>query len=468
MADVVVLGAGICGLAAAALLAEDGHRVVVAERDGNGVPPSGPDAWRGWSRRGVAQFRHAHWLQPRGRALLDEHLPAMTKAMRDAGCLSYDMLRPGPPPIAGMAAQPGDERFVTVTGRRPVVERAVAGVVAEVADLRRGVAVAGLLTGPSDVPGVPHVTGVRTATGEEIRADLVVDATGRRSPLPGRLAAIGARPPVEEAGTTGFFYYTRYFRGPDGPPPSRTGLLVPLGSISLLYIPADNGTWSVTVYASARDAAMRALRHEEVWTRVVRRCPLHAHLLDGEPITDVLAIGGTLDRYRRFVVDGLPVATGVVAVGDSWACTNPSIGRGMTLALLHATHLREVVRAHLDAPGRLAEAFDAVTEAELTPWYRATVAFDRDRQAVIDALVDGRPAPPPADDGAALGRALAVAMAHDPEAYRAYLDIAGVLGLPQAVLARPGLAERITEIARSVPAPQVPGPDRQELLALVG
>jgi hypothetical protein len=45
-------------------------------------------------------------------------------------------------------------------------------------------------------------------------------------------------------------------------------------------------------------------------------------------VTDVLPMGGTIERYRRFVVDGVPVATGIVSVGDSWACTNPSLGRG--------------------------------------------------------------------------------------------------------------------------------------------
>jgi flavin-dependent dehydrogenase len=221
------------------------------------------------------------------------------------------------------------------------------------------------------------------------------------------------------------------------------------------------------VYVSARDAVMRDLRRAEVWTRMIESCPLHAHLLDGEPITDVLAISGTIDRYRRFVVDGLPVATGIVAVGDAWACTNPSVGRGMTLGLLHATRLRDVVRSELDAPGRLAEAFDAVTEAELTPWYRATLDVDRDRQAEIDALVDGRPAPPPADDAAAVGRALTVAMAYDPEAYRAFIDIAGVIDLPQNVFSRPGLVERIMAIAQSEPPMQIPAPNRQELMELV-
>ncbi len=467
MADIVVLGAGMCGLASAALLAEDGHDVVVLERDRAGLPASGQEAWQGWSRHGVAQFRGPHWLHPGGRAMLESHLPTVKDALAAAGGLTYDLLNPAPPPIADMAAEPGDERFITLTGRRPVLEQAFASVANKVADIRRGVTVAELLTGPSDIPGVPHVTGVQTADGDRIEADLVVDATGRRSLLPGWLDGIGARPLIEESDKSGFFYYTRYFHSASGPPQAHAGLLAPIGSVSLLYLPADNHTWSITVYVSSRDLAMRELRRNEVWTRLIESCPLHAHLLNGEPITDVLPIGGTIDRYRRFVVDGLPVATGVLAVGDAWACTNPSLGRGMSLGLRHAARMRDIVRSELGAPSRLAEAFDTMTEAELTPWYRATLDVDRNRQAEIDAIIDGQPVPPPADDAAALGRALMVAMAYDPEAYRAFLDITGVIRLPQEVFTRPGLVDRIMSIAQSEPPLRAPGPSREELMQLV-
>lgn len=467
MADIVVLGAGMCGLASAALLAQDGHDVTVLERDRGGVPLSGPEAWQDWSRHGVAQFRQPHWLHPGGRAVLDSELPTVTDALAAAGGLRYDLLHPTPPPIADMPSRPGDERFMTLTGRRPVLEQAMGTVAEKVADIRRGVTVAGLLTGASDGPGVPHVAGVETTEGERITADLVVDATGRRSMLPGWLDAIGARPAIEETERSGFFYYTRYFHSPGGPPPARSGLLVPVGSFSLVYLPCDNQTWSVTVYVPSRDTAMRELRRNDVWTRLVRSCPLHAHLLDGEPITDVLAMSGTVERYRRFVVDDLPVATGVLAVADAWACTNPSLGRGISLGLLHAVRLRDAVRSEIAAPVRLARAFDAATEAELTPWYRATRDVDRDRQAEIDAIVDGRPVPPPTDDAAAVGRALMVAMAYDPDAYRAFVDIVGVIEPPDDVLARPGLVERIMSIVRSEPALRIPGPTRQELLDLV-
>ena len=71
----------------------------------------------------------------------------MKNALAQPGGLTYDLLNP-PPPIADMAAEPGDERFITLTGRRPVIEQAFASVAEKVADIRRGVTVAELLTGP--------------------------------------------------------------------------------------------------------------------------------------------------------------------------------------------------------------------------------------------------------------------------------------------------------------------------------
>ena len=102
-----------------------------------------------------------------------------------------------------------------MTGRRPVLEAATAAAAQDQpgVTVRRGVRVAGLLSGPSAVPGVPHVTGVRTDAGEELRADLVIDAMGRRTRAADWIAALGGRPPQVEAEDKGFVYYTRYFTG---------------------------------------------------------------------------------------------------------------------------------------------------------------------------------------------------------------------------------------------------------------
>ena len=66
MAKVLVLGGGFSGLASALMLARDGHAVTVLERDPAPVPESPELAWEAWERRGVAQFRQAHYMQPRG------------------------------------------------------------------------------------------------------------------------------------------------------------------------------------------------------------------------------------------------------------------------------------------------------------------------------------------------------------------------------------------------------------------
>jgi hypothetical protein len=51
------------------------------------------------------------------------------------------------------------------------------------------------------------------------------------------------------------------------------------------------------VSISSGDQAPKKLRDPKHWTALVAACPLHAHWLDGEPITDVLPMGGTIDRY---------------------------------------------------------------------------------------------------------------------------------------------------------------------------
>ena len=81
-------------------------------------------------------------------------------------------------------------------------------------------------------------------------------------------------------------------------------------------------------------------------------------------------MAGVLDRYRRFVVDGAPIVTGLAAVGDARACTNPSGGRGVSVGMVHAQLLRRTVRTHLDDPAGFAQAWDEGTEQLVGPFTR--------------------------------------------------------------------------------------------------
>jgi 2-polyprenyl-6-methoxyphenol hydroxylase-like FAD-dependent oxidoreductase len=462
MARIVVCGGSIIGLSTAMLLARDGHDVTVVEQDPSEAPQDPASAWQDWHRRGVAQFRQPHLVLSRARQILDTDLPGLTDQLLDAGCVSVNPLAELPPTFPDRTPRPGDDRFRLVTGRRPVVEAVVAQAATRQpgVTIRRGVGVRGLLANLDRA--VPHVQGVFLDGGEELRADLVVDATGRHTRLSGWLAPLTSMRPTVEAEDSGFIYYTRYFTGPE-PPALRGPPVAALGSISVLTLIGDNSTWSVTVWTSARDTALRALRDIDRFTRVVGGCPGQAHWLGGQPITDVLVMGGILDRYRRFVVDGRPVATGVVAVGDAWACTNPSAGRGLSVGLLHAQRLRDAARDGLADPDAVVLRFDALTERDVTPFYRDQITADRRRLAEIEALRDGNEPAPPADPTAT---ALGEAMPYDADVFRGLLEMVNCLALPQEVLNRPGFRDRIA--ARSGERPMgPPAPSRAELLDLV-
>jgi 2-polyprenyl-6-methoxyphenol hydroxylase-like FAD-dependent oxidoreductase len=236
-----------------------------------------------------------------------------------------------------------------------------------------------------------------------------------------------------------------------------------MGSFSILTLLGDNDTWSVTMFGPTRDTPLKSLRDPDRFNRVVAACPLQAHWLDGDPITDVLPMAGVVDSYRRFVVDGRPVVTGFAAVGDAWACTNPSAGRGLSVGIIHAQLLRSVVRRHLDDPGELSRALDTETEEQVAPWYWSQIKADQARFAEMTACREGTPPPPPDPTMAKFMTAIGT----DPDMFRGLIEIVGCLSHPREVLGRPEIQAALAKVDPDDAPPAFPGPDRSQLLKLL-
>jgi 2-polyprenyl-6-methoxyphenol hydroxylase-like FAD-dependent oxidoreductase len=238
-------------------------------------------------------------------------------------------------------------------------------------------------------------------------------------------------------------------------------------SVSILTLPCDYGTWATFFTASAGDSALRTLRDRAVWQAAPARYPTASHWGDGEPITEVQVIAAIEERHRRFVVDSEPVATGLVAIGDARACTNPSLGRGTSIGLLHSCALRDLLRqVRPDDPEMLVRRFEEDTERTVGPLYRMTLAFDRHRLAEIDGDISGRPYSTP-DPAWAITKAMNAATFLDPDVVRARVAIGALQVTPPELLAKPGLLDTILALGANATQDPVPGPTRAELLATV-
>jgi 2-polyprenyl-6-methoxyphenol hydroxylase-like FAD-dependent oxidoreductase len=464
----MIVGGGMCGLASASMLADDGHEVTVIERDKAPLPPDVETAYETWDRSSVAQFNLGHWMHAAGTKILKNHVPEAYRLLLENGGCEFNITKYLLSMQPGVELTPEDDDCDLLTGRRSTLEWALANAVEQHAGatVRRGAVVAGLGTGSEIIAGVPHVTGVRLDDGSTIDADLVIDATGRRSPTLNWLADIEARAPIEESDDSGFAYYGRYYRSTDGRTPPVFGpLLAPYGSFSVLSLPADNGTWSLTLYGLSDDKATRAFRRADVYQRVIEACPLNAHWLNGEPMSDIITMSGAVDRHREFVVDGVPCATGLLTVGDAASCTNPSLGRGMTLGLMQVMVMRDCIAELFEDPSALAQAFHERSASDVGPWHDATTSIDRKRVNEMRAYVRGeKPTPDPTDQIADLTFAAAT---KDARCARAAGRMFSCVALPADVFSEPGFVDHVIAQADQVSVAPLPGPDRTQLLELI-
>ena len=465
---IVFVGGGIVGLCGALLLARDGHDVTVLERDPAPPPFPADRAWTDWERRGVTQFRLPHIFQPRFKELMDANAPEIMSALADAGALLINPLRYAHPLLTG-GYRESDERYDAYTARRPVSEAAIANLAATTDGItvRRGVAVVGLLTGDRSPDGIPHVIGVRTDSGEDVFADVVIDAAGRRSALPTRLEDIGPRAPIAHKDPGGFMYLCRHFRSGDGSVPQTIGPpTMEHASHTVLTLPADNGTWGLAIVISGSDVALRGLKETENWTTAIKGHALAAHWLEGDPIDDGVSVMAKIeDEHRTFVVDGAPVATGVLAFADSWAVTNPTLGRGIAMGAMHGVALRDLLHDAPSDPVELTLGWHDATAQSVEPWFEETTALDDGRLQQVHAEIAGRRFEPSLQY--ALKEHLWGSSNKDPDALRYLLENVSVF-TPQAELfARPGVRELVLELGSGWREERLPGLTHEELLAIV-
>ena len=463
MAKVGVIGAGLGGLATSLFLARRGHQVSLVEKDPEAPPADPEECFRSWSRRGVAQARQPHVMLTRSSAILRAEAPDVLDALGEAGAhFVTETLEPVDPLRT--------ELPFFVTARRLMFEAVLRRKVLAEANVRwlGGTAATGLVLRPGS--DVPVVTGVTLDDGEALSADLTVDAAGRFSQTPRWLEDAGLGPLEEVCQECGFCYMTRWYRFapgqamPGGPMP----IFVNSPFVLFYGFLADRDVFALGMGLSVRDPLAATLRSPPAFERVLAAVPeLAVWLSRGEAISDLHILGRIENRSRTLLRQGMPVVAGLALVGDSAMHTNPTLGRGISMAFVQAQRLADAVSQGDPTTLEFARAFEGWRADELGVWFEGQAQQDSARIAQMDAALAGV-APQPSNDPTARFFAAAQVVARDNrDVGLAWSRMSNLLITPAEFAADPHVQAAVSaHLAAGGGGPPMTGPTREMFVAL--
>lgn len=337
--DVVIIGASLAGLFAAAAVAAAGARAMIIERD---VLPDVP-----MPRKGVPQGRQPHLLLHRGLLAAEELMPGIRQELLDHGAVPFDTGT-----IAWLDEYGWSPTWIpayeTVSATRPLLEHLVRERVRRLAGvtLHEGVRV-------TDLHRDAHCWLVVREDHTTVQADLVIDASGRGSRLPHWLRELGIQMSEPLTVDARLGYACRTYRA-IGEPPIETAVVIaatPQTGRGALAIPVENGNWLViAVGYGDRRPSRSAAEFDEFLSALPDPAiaDLTQHL---EPVGDIAIHRQTGNRRNRYGRSRTWPA-GLLAVGDAYCAFNPVYGQGITVAACQARLIRDALKHDRTPTGR--------------------------------------------------------------------------------------------------------------------
>ncbi len=472
MPTAVIAGGSVAGLASALALSGIGYRVLVLERAPKPPQPSTVEATSWWQRPTVPQGRQSHTLTSLGVRVLRERAPQVLAGAGAAGAPTLDLTQALSAEAGGGAREPGDSELVALGCRRSTLELLLHRTVSDLADVtvRHDTTVASL-----ELDAVHRrVKAVVTGTGERIRADIVVDATGYRALSRRWLRDAGVPLAADRTSPSGLVGHTRFYRLKSrtlpGPLNRGHGVGDVFGHYAGVLHPGDNGTFAIALGSLPGDRALLGLRSGPGFTAAARATPgLALWLEDGvsSAISPVRVISSPPNTLSGAAGPEQCPVPGLFQVGDAACITNPLFGRGMSLALDHAFRLADLLAEQPDIDIAQRRAVARMTHELFLPWYEQSAGSDRLRIARWRAAIEGSAPAVPAPQGELpTTEEIVNAARSDGTVWRGLTRMLMTLSTPAELFADDKFLARVRQAPSAGPAPS-PQLSREELVRRV-
>jgi 2-polyprenyl-6-methoxyphenol hydroxylase-like FAD-dependent oxidoreductase len=378
-AKAIVVGSGIAGLVSAQILSKHFATVELIDRDT--IPTTaGP-------RKGTPQGHHFHGLLPGGLKVLNDLFPGFDQDLQAGGALtpephefyaygpegkSFSYIRHQPEPSDPI---PGFPKMHMQT--RHLLEHCLRKRVEQSSNIttRYACAIRDPLIRDGRIAGV-----VVHGSGEEIEADLVIDASGRVGRTPRWLTNMNYALPAESHINCDFAYTTVMFRPKDPGSLEDAGFFVmPAASgrhtrRSACLVKTESGDWLASLSGRLGDHPPEDYEGYLKWAETLVDDRLLTLIRQADPISEPIhfkfprSIRRHYEKLKRF-------PEGLLPLGDGVCQYNPYYGQGMSAACRQAVALDQVLSDAADKPldGLWQKYLPAAYEETRSPWLYAAI-----------------------------------------------------------------------------------------------